>query len=115
MRWACRAISVGAVLILAAVAAGCSKAGVTRAERHSVAQGLFGLPAHDYVYEGMDIALLKRLVGEPVSVDREGDRQVWHYGFGVVLVRDGSVEYKYPPSRGQVPPEVPTPGEEPFE
>ena len=70
--------------------------------------GRFDLPPHDFIYAGMDTALLKRLVGEPDSVEREAEREVWYYAFGVVVVRGRTVEYKYPPSRGQVPP----PGDE---
>ena len=52
----------------------------------------------------MNIALLVRLVGEPASVDRDGEREVWYYEFGVVVVQGDAVEYKYPRSRGQEPP-----------
>lgn len=47
---------------------------------------------------GMDVESLTRLVGAPHRKEAVPAGEIWYYEFGVVMVADGRVTYKYPPS-----------------
>ena len=60
------------------------------------------VPPDAFIYVGMSVEELEPLVGEPLVIDRPTEREgveVWRYDFGVVIVEDGRVCYKWPPSR----------------
>jgi len=59
---------------------------------------VFDLPAHRFIYVGMDVEMLTRLVGRPSEVARAPRGEIWYYDFGAVLVEEGRVTYKYPRS-----------------
>lgn len=60
----------------------------------------FDLPAHHFIYRGMEKDRLESLVGRPKGKDEAGQRTAWYYDWGMVLLQDGKVDYKYPPSKG---------------
>jgi len=60
----------------------------------------FDLPAHHFIFRGMDTDRLTSLVGAPKRKEDEGKRQEWYYDWGMVLLRQGEVVYKHPPSKG---------------
>ena len=68
----------------------------------------FDMPSQEFIAPGMTTGELKSLVGEPDQVEElEADSsEAWYYDFGMVIVKDGTVKYKYPPSRaaGKKPP-----------
>ena len=65
----------------------------------------FDLPRHDFIFVGMGTDRLKSLMGEPKHVDKAnagGRMETWRYDPGVVvIVEDGRVKFKYPPSRAK--------------
>lgn len=61
----------------------------------------FDLPAHEFIFVGMDARTLKRLVGEPREIAEAREGEEWYYDFGVVVLRGGKVRYKHPPSRAE--------------
>ncbi len=67
----------------------------------------FDLPPHHFIRGGMSTDRIRSLVGPPDrTVQKSGRPDVWHYEFGVLMVADGQVQYKYPPSQadpGQQP------------
>ena len=92
------------VLLLALTAAcatlgavGCvATRGANPSARRSVS--VFDLPADRFIYIGMDVEMLTRLVGKPSGVARAPRGEIWYYEFGAVVVEEGRVTYKYPPS-----------------
>ena len=59
----------------------------------------FDLPPHHFIYRGMETDRLTSLVGEPQRKEKQQNRQEWYYDWGMVLLKNGEVDYKYPPSR----------------
>jgi len=60
------------------------------------------LPPDALIHVGMSTEKLELLVGKPIAVEKtdEGENtEVWHYDFGVVIIQDGRVLYKWPPSK----------------
>ena len=70
----------------------------------------FDLPAHHFIYRGMETDRLKSLVGSPLRKEETGQGQEWYYDWGMILLRKGKVHFKYPPSRGVENP-APSPDE----
>lgn len=60
----------------------------------------FDRPAEDFIYEGMPRADLLDLMGEPRSVSRQTGREIWYYEFGLVVLENSQVTYRYPPRPG---------------
>jgi len=85
-----------AALSLAGVGGCASEPAPQRRPEH--ARSRFDLPAHHFIYEGMEVEMLRRLVGEPRDMSRAGRAEVWYYNWGVVVVEDGLVRYKFPPA-----------------
>lgn len=86
--------------------AGCRSAAQAVAPAARGDRGRFDLPAHDFIYVGMAAQPLTKLVGEPREMERAGPGEVWYYPFGVVVLAGGKVQYKYPPSRSRVLPDI---------
>lgn len=57
----------------------------------------FDQPAENFIYRGMIRADLLDLMGEPENIKTQGDREIWYYDFGVVVLVDNRVKYRYPP------------------
>lgn len=71
--------------------------GAVKVEDHS-----FDLPPEEFIYVGMDVGDMVRLVGTPQQKVSAPAGETWYYEFGVVMVEHGRVKYKYPPSsRGE--------------
>jgi len=92
----CVAVLAVAALSLAGVGGCASEPAPQRRPEH--ARSRFDLPAHHFIYEGMEVEMLRRLVGEPRDMSRAGRAEVWYYNWGVVVVEDGLVRYKFPPA-----------------
>jgi len=89
---------VGGLLALLA-AAGCAQTQAVRPQAGAAsAPSKFDLPACNFAYVGMDAEMLVRLVGRPAEVAPAPRGEVWYYEFGAVIVRDGRLIFKYPPS-----------------
>ncbi len=89
-----------AMLGAALAAAGCaSSIEMPARPQRAAAPSIFDRPARQFVYVGMSVRDLKRLVGEPAQVAETSRGQLWYYDFGVVIVRGGRVGYKYPEPR----------------
>lgn len=59
----------------------------------------YDMPPHHFIRRGMNVERVENLVGKPErKQEKSGRPDVWHYSFGVVMVEQGSVRYKYPPS-----------------
>ncbi len=60
------------------------------------------LPPHHFIREGMDVERVRSLVGEPDRKEQHSDRpDEWYYPFGILMIEEGKVQYKYPPSRSE--------------
>jgi hypothetical protein len=88
-----------ACVALAVFAAGCTRT-VTKSIGGSLpaTKSVFDLPPEQFIYVGMDVETLTRLVGEPQRKEAVLAGEIWYYGFGVVMVGDARVKYRYPPS-----------------
>jgi len=84
---------VGALLV-----AGCTH--VVRASSHGE-PSIPDLPPEALIDVGTSVEKLEFLVGKPIAVEKtdEGENtEVWYYDFGMVMIQDGRVLYKWPPS-----------------
>ena len=103
--WSTGIKALNAIVLASAAAAlcGCIRTPVRRAESPTTAeQNDFQLPAHHFIYRGMDKSAVLNLVGPPNEVEKQEEppeREDWYYDFGVVVLEAGKVEYKYPPSK----------------
>lgn len=71
-----------------------------QASEESKASSEFQLPPHHFIEAGMSTDRVTSLVGPPEKKVRKSNHpDVWHYRFGLVLVQEGQVRYKFPPSR----------------
>ena len=87
---------LGAVFC-ACVLTGCVQRKVT-GNRPANAPSRFDRPAHHFIYVGMSEQDRLNLMGDPSDIKRQEERQIWYYDFGVVMMRDHRVVYRYPPS-----------------
>ena len=63
----------------------------------SRAPSRFDLPPHDFIYVGMNVERVTRLVGSPQQIAPAPNSEIWYYEFGAMVVEEGHVKYKYPP------------------
>ena len=91
---------IAALLVGAGVAmgaGGCTSV-VARPEAPGRAQpepSMLDMPAESFIYEGMDVDDLRRIVGEPADIVLTPRGEVWYYDFGVAIVQGGRVTYRY--------------------
>ena len=77
----------------------CTRSQAGRGGTQSRAPSFLDLPPDEFIYVGMEVPLMKQLVGEPSQVEESPLGQIWYYAFGSVIVKEQRVIYKYPPSR----------------
>ncbi len=94
------------ILVTAALAFICAGCADTRQEQAAAEPRIipdreedtkFDLPAHHFIYRGMDTDRLTSLVGEPIRKEDAGKREEWYYPWdpwGVVILRQGKVIFK---------------------
>jgi outer membrane protein assembly factor BamE (lipoprotein component of BamABCDE complex) len=66
-------------------------------ERRTDVSSRYDRPADSFIYVGMPEQHLVELMGEPGEVKRQGDREIWYYGFGLVVLQNDHVTFRYPP------------------
>jgi len=98
------AMATAHVLLIALVLAGCAQQGVSPGSENAENQkpGQVKLAPEALIGIGMEADKVVHLVGKPVMVERMADKpktEVWHYEFGIVIIQDQRVKYKYPPSK----------------
>ncbi len=110
------ALKYGAIALLACALlpalSGCAGSQEAATTKQTTAQAEetseFDMPSEDFIAKGMSTEELKSLVGEPAQKEplEATGSEAWYYDFGVVIMKDGRVQYKHPPSKaaGKKPP-----------
>ena len=68
-----------------------------RPDRPDNAPSEFDRPAECFIYVGMPQQDLLALMGRPQNIERQQAREIWYYDFGLVVLEDSQVAYRYPP------------------
>ena len=98
------AMETARILLITLTLAGCTQQGVSPGSesREREKPGQIRLAPETLIGIGMGADKVVHLVGKPVMVERIAHKpktEIWHYEFGIVIIQDQRVKYKYPPSK----------------